>query len=158
MSDANIEAQLLSEPVGRLDLSDFCLVTADTSVRQTVARMRTTHQHCAFVVGEETLIVGILTDRDVLTRVVTHRETWDQPVSEVMTVSPDMLPYQATTHEALDLMHKGHYRNVPVVQGDSIVGNITHFSVLKFLTDHFPEAVYNLPPQPENYADQRAGG
>jgi CBS domain-containing protein len=158
MSDTNVEARLLAEPVRRLDLSEFCLVTADTTVRKTIVRMRATNNHCAFIVGEGTHIVGILTDRDVLKRIVSHPETWDQPVSEVMTASPDTLSATATTNDALDMMATGHYRNVPVMDDDALVGNVTHFAVIKFLTEHFPGVFYNLPPEPENYADQRDGG
>lgn len=158
MSEKKVEAQLLAEPIGHLGLSDYCIVTADTSVRDTIQRMRITRQNCAFVVGEGTHIIGIFTDRDVLKKIATSPATWDQPVSEVMTKSPNTLPASATTDDAIKLMGKGHYRNVPVVEGNVIIGNVNHFAILKYLTEHFPEAIYNLPPAPENYADSRAGG
>jgi len=159
MTRSSVESQLLTEPISQLDLSDYCIVTADTSVRDTVERMREMHQHCAIVIGKGTHIVGILTDRDVLQRIVTHPETWDQPVETVMTPEPDTIRRGATTGEALRMMEDGHYRNVPVVNEKGVIrGNVTYYAILKFLTDHFAQTVYNLPPDPTNYADDREGG
>ncbi len=156
---SSVESQLLTEPVHQLDLSDYCIVTADTSVRETVERMRLLRQNCAIIIGKGTQLVGILTDRDVLRRVVTHPETWDQPVETVMTAAPDTILDTAATGDALRMMEAGKYRNVPVVGTKGVIrGNITYFSVLKFLTDHFPGAVYNLPPDPTNFAQERDGG
>lgn len=156
---ASVESQLLTEPVHQLDLSDYCIVTADTSVRETVEQMRTLRQNCAIIIGKGTKLVGILTDRDVLKRVATQPETWDQPVETVMTAAPDTLPDTAPTGEALRMMQAGKYRNVPVVSNKGVIrGNLTYFSILQFLTDHFPGAVYNLPPDPTNFAQERDGG
>lgn len=159
MANQGIEAQLLSEQVGQLDLQDFCIVTADTTVRETVERMTITHQNCALVVGKATRLVGILTDRDVLRKVVSQPATWDEPVETVMTHAPDTLSPRATTREVLRQMEEKGYRNVPVIDSNNIIrGNVTYYSILKFLTDHFPETIYNLPPDPSNFAQERDGG
>ncbi|MCI0712223.1 MAG: CBS domain-containing protein [Chloroflexi bacterium] len=154
----DIEARLLAEPIGQLELTDFCIVTADSTVREAVSRMRATRHNCAFIVGEKTQIKGILTDRDVLKKVVTNKDIWDRPVTEVMTPNPHTVAPEHTAHDAMAMMKDGGYRNIPVVDGTTIIGNVTHFAVLRFLTDHIPEIVYNLPPDPDNYADDRAGG
>lgn len=159
MAQQAVESQLLAEGVRRLDLSDFCIVTADSSIREVVEQMRERGHNCALIVGERTRLTGILTDRDVLRKVVHRPEIWDDPVSTIMTAAPQTIDQEGTAKEALRLMDQGGFRNVPVVRGNgAIVGNVTYFSILKFLTDHFPEAVYNLPPDPTNYADRRDGG
>jgi CBS domain-containing protein len=156
---SNVELELLAEPIEQLDLTRYCLVTADTSVRETVDRMRALRRNCAFIVGKGTHLIGIFTDRDVLKKVVNHPEVWDQPVEMVMTRAPNTIAPNATTNEALRLMEEHHFRNVPVVdQHGTLHGNVTHYAILKFLTDHFPEAVYNLPPDPDQFAEQRDGG
>ncbi|MEO8610926.1 MAG: CBS domain-containing protein [Chloroflexota bacterium] len=159
MPASSVESQLLTVPISQLDLADYCLVTADTTVRETVEQMRDLHQNCAIIVGKGTHIVGILTDRDVLKRVVTHPETWDQSVESVMTEAPDTIRQSATTGAALHMMEDGHYRNVPVVNDKGVIrGNVTYYAILKFLTDHFADVVYNLPPDPTNFAQDRHGG
>ena len=159
MATSGLESQLLAAPIQQLDLSEYCMVTADTSVRDTVERMRVLRQNCAIIIGKGTQIVGILTDRDVLKRVVTHPATWDEAVETVMTKSPDTISTKASAGDALRMMDEGHYRNVPVVNAKGVLtGSISHFAILKFLTDHFPETIYNLPPDPTNYAQDRDGG
>lgn len=159
MPSQSVESELLTAPIQQLDLSDYCIVTADTSVQDTIERMRVMRQNCAIIIGKGTHIVGILTDRDVLRRVVTKPETWSQAVETVMTPSPDTISLEASAGDALEMMNEGHYRNVPVVNRHGVIaGNVTHFAILKFLTDHFPQAVYNLPPDPTNYAQDRDGG
>jgi CBS domain-containing protein len=158
MPGSKLERQLLAETVGQLDLSDFCIVTADSTVREAVKRMRTTRHNCAIIVGEHTHIVGIFTDRDVLHKVVSHPEVWDSPVKTVMTPNPHLLSVEDTAEKAIDMMRQGRYRNVPVIDGDTIVGNVTHFSILNFLSEQFASSVYNLPPDPDNFAENRVGG
>src|SRR5262245_28305680 len=121
MPTSSVESQLLTVPISQLDLADYCIVTADTTVRETVDQMRELHQNCAIIIGKGTHIVGVLTDRDVLKRVVTHPETWDQPVETVMTESPDTIRTNATAGEALHMMEEGHFRNVPVVNDKGVV-------------------------------------
>ena len=36
-------------------------------------------------------------------------------------------------------------------------GNLTHFAIIKFLSDRFPQEIYNLPPEPELAARARDG-
>lgn len=159
MTNPSIEKQLLAELVTKLELSDFCIVTADTTVRETIDTMRSLRRNCAFVVGRGTKLIGLFTDRDVLKRVVTHPETWDQPVESIMTPTPQTIPLTASAQDALQLMEAGHFRNVPVInERGAPIGNITHYAVLRFLSDHYPQAVYNLPPDPTNFADEREGG
>src|SRR5262245_57417697 len=109
MPTSTIESQLLAEPISQLDLTDFCIVTADTTVRETVQRMRATRLNSAFVVGKGTRLVGILTDRDVLRKVVNHPEIWDEPVETVMTQAPDTLLPTSTAGQALRKMEEHRY-------------------------------------------------
>jgi CBS-domain-containing membrane protein len=55
-------------------------------------------------------------------------------------------------------MNAGHYRNMPVVDDSGkVVGNLTQFAIIKFLSDRFSQAVYNLPPEPDLVAKARDG-
>lgn len=159
MTKIGVEVQLLQESVKQLDLTNYCLVTSDTTVRDTIETMRVLHRHCAFIVGEKTHLIGILTERDVLKKVINHPETWDEPVTTVMTKDPIFLSDSATAADVLRQMDKGRFRNVPILTGkQTVIGNVTHFALLDYLVAHFPQAVYNLPPDPDNYADERDGG
>jgi CBS domain-containing protein len=154
----NIEQQLLSEFVRHLDLSDYCMVTPSTTVAETVERMRETKKRTAFVVGDHTVLQGLLTDRDVLRKVAAKPETWNMPITDVMTPEPQTLALSATAGDALRMMDEWGFRNVPVVNEKGVpVGNVTYFSLMNYLSDQFQEVVHNAPPT-HNYANKRAGG
>ncbi|MFQ5612417.1 MAG: CBS domain-containing protein [Anaerolineae bacterium] len=154
----SLEQNLRQEQVIHLDLSEFACVETGTSVRQTIERMRKENHNCAFVT-EEGALVGIFTDRDILQKIVDAPETWDRPIEEFMTSSPLAVNRKDPADIALALMNEKRFRNVPVLDDEGIiVGNLTHYAIIKYLADHFPEAVYNLPPDPERVVRQRDGG
>jgi CBS domain-containing protein len=153
----SLEQDLQQELVIHLNLNNFTSVESETSIRATIAKMRAEDQHCAIVLDEGTL-VGIFTDRDILRKVVDLPETWDRPIKEVMTRSPITVNCNEPADAALDLMDRKHFRNVPVLDDDGkVIGNLTHYAIIKYLADRFPESVYNLPPEPDQVTSNRDG-
>lgn len=153
----SLEHDLRQERVMHLDLTEFTAVTGQLSVRETLNRMRDNDHNCAFITKDGAL-VGIFTDRDVLRKVVDAPQVWDQPISTVMTPSPLTVQESDPADKALALMDGQHFRNVPVLDAKgTIVGNLTHYAIIKYLCDRFPQSVYNLPPDPDRVADDRIG-
>lgn len=154
----SIEQDLQTEKVIRLDLSEYTVVERGTSVQDTLQRMREERHNCAFITGDGKLL-GIFTDRDVLTKVVDRPDIWSHPIEEVMTHNPKTVKANQTTGEALKMMDSLHFRNAPVLDDSGkIVGNLTHFSVIRYLSEAFPEEVLNLPPISDNFGENREGG
>ncbi|MCC7166175.1 MAG: CBS domain-containing protein [Rhodospirillales bacterium] len=95
------------------------------TVREAAALM-TDKRIGALMVIEGGTLKGILTERDVMTRVVAkglNPET--TKVAQVMTAKPDTLASHATAGEALERMHAGGYRHLPVVDGGKVVGMVS---------------------------------
>ena len=152
-----LEQGLQQEKVMHLDLNEYTVVDCEVTIRETVERMREAENHCAFVTREGKL-AGIFTDRDILRRVVAANEGWDGAIEHVMTADPLTVKNTDAADKALALMDEKHFRNVPVVNDSGeIVGNLTHYSIIKYLSDRFPESVYNLPPDPDQVPDNRIG-
>src|SRR5213593_42038 len=119
----SLERDLRAEQVAYLDLSFYSLADGATPVSTVLERMRNTGHGCALITQDGRL-AGIFTERDVLQKVVDRPETWDRPVAAVMTPRPDTVRPTAPVAAALRSMNRGHYRNVPVVDGDGkIIGN-----------------------------------
>jgi CBS domain-containing protein len=56
------------------------------------------------------------------------------------------------------LMEDKRFRNVPVLGDDGhVVGNLTHYAMIKYLADRFPKSVYNQPPVPDRTPRKRNG-
>lgn len=152
-----LEYDLRQEQVIHLNLTEFTEVEIGASVRATIEKMRQEDHNCAFVTDKGRL-VGIFTDRDILLRVVDKLENWDRPIEAVMTPQPYTVNSTDSADAALNLMHEKHVRNVPVLDTNgAVIGNLTHYAVVKYLADRFPESVYNLPPEPDRVVRNRDG-
>jgi CBS domain-containing protein len=153
----SIEIALRQEQVVHLDLSDFAQVEPDTTIRATVDKMRQENHHCALVIDRGQL-VGIFTDRDILHRVVDEPGAWDRPITTAMTSNPFTVKSSDPADVALNLMNTRQFRNVPVLDDQgSVIGNLTHYAVIKYLADRFAESIYNLPPEPDRVTRRRDG-
>jgi CBS domain-containing protein len=76
------------------------------------------------VTGER--LVGVFSERDIMTRVVAEsRDPNTTTVGEVMTPEPKTVRPDRPVVEALELMIAGHFRHVPVVDGERIVGMLS---------------------------------
>lgn len=149
---------LYKESVTHLDLSRYCLVESGTTVRETFDNLRTCKSNCAFVIKNDKL-AGIFTERDVLRKAVDRPDLWEQPVDTLMSVDLQTLSADATAVDALELMENNNFRNVPVLDADgSVVGNLTHYSILEFLASSFPLDIYNRPPDATLISNRRHGG
>lgn len=141
-----LKGELEQVLVTDLEMSHWISVSKDATVKQAVTKMRNERIRCALVVEEEKL-VGIFTDRDVLSQVIGRPEVWDKPISEAMTANPKTVTTAATASEALDLMVKNGIRNLPVLNDKGgIAGSLGQRSVVRYLSDRFQvQVARNIP-------------
>ncbi len=94
------------------------------SVREAAAVMKQ-HHVGAMMVVEGGALVGVFTERDALNRVVAEgRDAQNTTLAEVMTRNPQTISPDASFSAALELMHEGRFRHVPVVDGGRPIGMI----------------------------------
>jgi CBS domain-containing protein len=95
------------------------------SVRQAASVMKQ-RRIGAMLVVEQGKLVGIFTERDALTEVVAEgRDTQTTTLADVMTHNPKTISPDATFNAALELMHEGRFRHVPVVENGVPVGMVS---------------------------------
>ncbi|MCB0065267.1 MAG: CBS domain-containing protein, partial [Caldilineaceae bacterium] len=147
-----LESELRAEKVIHLDLSGFSTASAETPVHAVVARMRAEKHNVCLITADHDKLVGIFTDRDILTKVVDQPDVLTEPISNVMTPNPVTVTTDMSAADALRLMQRGHFRNLPVLDGaGKILGDMTHQSILDYLAARYPIEVLNLPPDPERF-------
>ena len=86
------------------------------------------------VINEEDRLVGILTERDLLNRVVVpQRNPAALQVKDAMSVLVDLAVIETvdTPHEALERMERTGRRHLPVVEGQSWVGMLSMRDLLR---------------------------
>ena len=110
--------------------SNPCTIEADKPVAYAAKMMKDENVGIAPVVEGERL-VGTLTDRDVVVRVVAEgRDPNAVNVREVMSIAPVTVEPEHDLDEALRLMASHQVRRLPVVEdGDRVVGVLAQADV-----------------------------
>jgi len=123
-------------------------VPPSASVRDGVDAMNEHRTGCVLVVEADRL-VGVFTERDVLTRVVGRVDIDATPVARVMTPDPECLTLEDGISYALNMMSDGGFRHIPLIDAEQHpTGVVAMRDIVDYMVDLFPEAVLNLPPSP----------
>src|SRR5207244_1315365 len=87
----------------------------------------------ALLVLEGDRLVGIVSERDIVARVVVkERDAEKTLVSEVMTADVRTVSEGASLLSALEVMHEGRFRHLPVVDGaGKVIGMLSVRDVLR---------------------------
>ena len=100
-------------------------VSPVTPVRQT-ARVMSERKIGAILVVQRGKIIGVFTERDLMTRVVAaSRDPSSTAVSQVMTPDPLSIGPETTVPEAMRMMNDYRLRHLPVVDGDDLIGIVS---------------------------------
>jgi CBS domain-containing protein len=149
---------LLSEKISSLKLREPLLVETGTSVGEVVEQVQKRGVGYVLVCNGKKLI-GIMTERDVLLKIVARDVDYAEPVDNFMTRDPDTLTNDATIGDGIALMDEKHFRHVPIVDRDTgeplAVFSVRY--VIDYLAESFPEQVMNLPPRPHQKMITREG-
>ena len=132
------------------------VVTVDVgvNVRKAVERMNN-HEIGCLVVLEKGNFAGILTERDVLTRVVAKARNPDKTlVGDVMSKPLIVIGPEASLEEALELMFKKRVKKLTVVKDKELVGLVTMTDIARIHTAMVEQikrlaAKYDLPKRME---------
>ncbi len=118
-------------------------------VRHALEVMRQQQLSCVLVVAHGQL-VGVLTERDVVTKVAaTPLDVDHVPLQEIMQPEPECLHLDDALVYALRQMHAGSYRHVPVVDAQRRpTALVAMRAIIDELVAAFPQELLNLPPSP----------
>lgn len=144
------------ESVSRLHPSPPWKVQPSQTVAEAVALMRAKGVGC-LLVCEQDQVVGVFTERDLLRRVLAQGKPLTLPIADCMTPDPVTVHPKDSIGTAVRRMQKGGYRHLPVVIDGKPVGVLSVKRIIHYLVEHFPEAVYNLPPDPDAIQHEREG-
>jgi CBS domain-containing protein len=117
-------------------------------VRHALELMRQKQLSCVLVV-EHGQLVGVLTERDVVTKVAaTPLDVDHVPLRDVMQPDPECLQLDDELVYALHQMLRGAYRHVPVVDEQRPTALVSLQTIIDALVAAFPHELLNLPPSP----------
>jgi CBS domain-containing protein len=152
-----LSRNLRVDSVSRLEPTDPRAVDAGRTVADAVAAMREQNVGC-LLITDAGRVVGLFTERDLLTRVLSPGRPLDTPIRLCMTPNPVTVSPKDSVRTAVRRMQKGGYRHLPVVDEEGRpVGILSARRVVHYLVEHFPALVFNLPPQPDRYPETPEG-
>lgn len=145
------------DKVNLMHTDDYVRIEPSTPLHLAIEVMKQDEGGCAIVCDGEQ-VVGIFTERDLLTRIIGEEVDLNEPVSNWMSTAVSMLTPDDTIGNAVDLMNLKSFRNIPLVKDGKLVGSISVFDVISYLAESYPKATMNLPPSPNQVMDSTDGG
>jgi CBS domain-containing protein len=111
--------------IEKLMIKNVITLSADASVYEAVKLMNKNRIGCLVVVSSDE-IVGILTERDLLERVLENcRDPKKTGVSEIMTKNVIVGKSDMEVSEATRLMFENKMKKLPIREGNRLVGIVT---------------------------------
>jgi CBS domain-containing protein len=152
----NFQLSLDAEPASSAYPAEPLPVEPDTPLRDVLALLKAQASSCVLVCREGVL-EGIFTERDALRLMASGADLTTQ-IAQVMIPRPTTIRSDATVGDAIRTMSQGGYRRVPVIDDRGCpTGVVGVAGVVRYLVEHFPEAIYNLPPEPDQLTKEREG-
>jgi len=131
-ADTNV---LMSAPVRLLMTGQPALVSATASVREAAQRLGAGGGSALLVVddqGQGQALVGIITDRDIRSRLVAEGLDYDTPVAAIMTRKLISVDADRLVFEAMLAMLRHNIHHLPVLQHGKPLGIIDQGDIIRY--------------------------
>lgn len=99
----------------------------------------------ALPVLRDTLVIGIISERDIVRAV--YRQglaVLEKPVEEVMTRDVIVISAETTLEDCMQLMTDHHFRHLPVLDGDELVGIVSIRDLIKKVLPQRDALIHDL--------------
>ena len=118
-------------------------------MREVIQKVQREGAGCV-IVSKDGRPIGIMTERDVLMKIVARDVEYNEPVDNFMTPDPLTLTPDSTIGEAISLMNQQGFRNIPIINPSTgeAIALFQIQDVIDYLAEAYPEKVLNLPPRP----------
>jgi CBS domain-containing protein len=91
----------------------------------------------ALLVMEEDKLLGILTERDYARKIILKgKASKDTPVKQIMTKKVITIHPDQTLEEAMQIMSSKHFRHLPIVEDEKVIGVISLGDVVSAIITH----------------------
>ena len=108
-------------------ISGQTLITVSlTDTARAIATLMREKKIAAVLVTENDALVGIITERDMTSRVIAAGlDAETAKAKDIMTANPDTLHPNDSASQAIKMMIERNYRHLPVTDGDTLIGMVS---------------------------------
>lgn len=130
--------EMLASPISSILHREVLLIKKDTKVQE-AARLMTEEKSSSAIVmdcneSKTETICGILTDRDLRSRLVAEGLSPLTPVKDLMTPNPMSIQVSAKVENALNLMLKEHIHHLPILKQRDPIGILHLSDIIRHMT------------------------
>lgn len=116
------------------DIMTKSVISVDSSMTiNESAKMMEDAKVGAVIVMEDSLPVGIVTDRDFAVKVAAHAYQITSPVKQIMSTPLFAINSDESVRTAADLMHERGIMKLPIIEDEKVVGIITARDIVNLL-------------------------
>jgi CBS domain-containing protein len=146
-----------TDPISALGLPLPISIGRDASVGAALAAVQK-HGMGYVLIVETGRPVGLMSEREVLMRIVARDVKYDESVDKYMSHAPESLTLKDPIAVAVRMMNEGGERNIPIVdETGTAVAVLRTLDIIHFLAEVFPAQVLNLPPRPHQMIPEPEG-
>lgn len=144
-----LSAEVFERPIELLCTRPVTTLDVSASIGEAATLMREL-RFGSVVITERGKVCGIVTERDFLRKVVgVPGATLTSKITEIMTRDPESLQRHDSIAFAMNKMHVGGFRHVPIVTADGTPEYVISIrDLIAFVLDHFPQRILNMPTHP----------
>lgn len=129
-----VERSLMEDHVSALKPNRPITIRPSTPLKAAIQAMLLSDIGALLVTGEDGKLLGILTERDLLTKVAGLHENYaSMPASAVMTAKPEFVSVEDTLDFALHKMDGGGYRHLPILADGKPLGVVSVRDMLRHI-------------------------
>lgn len=147
-----------TDPISSLGLPPPVSIGRDASVGAALGAVQQHGMNYVLIVESDGRPAGIMSEREVLMKIVARDVKYDASVDTYMSVIEETLTPKDTIAAAIQIMNRGGERNIPIVDGSGkAVAVLRTVDIIHFLAEAFPAQVLNLPPRPHQMIPEPEG-
>jgi CBS domain-containing protein len=147
-----------TDPISALGLPSPVSIGRNATVAEALAAVQKHRQGYVLIVEGERPI-GIMSEREVLMKVVARDVKYESNVAEFISPVPATLTDSEPIAKAIGLMIETGADNIPIIDAAGKATTVLRtLDVIHFLAQAFPEQLLNLPPNPHQTMSKPEGG
>jgi CBS domain-containing protein len=152
-----VEEIFQTDPISALGLPPPVSIGRSSSVGEALEAVKK-HGQGYVLILEAGRPVGIMSEREVLMKIVARDVKYSENVDTFMSHNPESLTLKDPIAKAIQMMNEGGERNIPIVdEVGRAVAVLRTLDIVHFLAEAFPAQVLNLPPRPHQLIPEPEG-